>query len=66
LPVTTSTEELREWVNVCHKIAVLGISVYAYANNHFAGHARATVRLFQELWKGRESSRGGTDGGRLN
>lgn len=24
---------------------------YAYANNHYAGHALATIKQFQELWQ---------------
>jgi hypothetical protein len=27
-----------------------GVIVFAYANNHFAGHAPATIKHFQELW----------------
>jgi len=43
--------ELTEWANVCYKFNARGIAVFAYANNHYAGHAPATVRLFQELWR---------------
>jgi uncharacterized protein YecE (DUF72 family) len=43
--------ELREWVNVVYKIDGQGIPVFAFANNHYAGHAPATVELFRELWK---------------
>jgi len=25
--------------------------VYAYANNHFAGHAPATIKQFEKSWK---------------
>jgi hypothetical protein len=28
-----------------------GVLVYAYANNHYAGHAPATIKQFQELWQ---------------
>ena len=42
--------ELTEWANVCWKISGRGVPVFAYANNHYAGHAPATVRLFEELW----------------
>jgi uncharacterized protein YecE (DUF72 family) len=27
-----------------------GVKIYAYANNHYAGHGPATVELFQKLW----------------
>ena len=43
--------ELTEWANVCWKISARGIPIFAYANNHYAGHAPATVRLFQEIWE---------------
>ena len=43
--------ELTEWANVCWKISGRGVPIFAYANNHYAGHAPATVRLFQERWK---------------
>ena len=28
-----------------------GISIYAYASDHFAGHAPATIAQFLKLWK---------------
>ena len=43
--------ELTEWVKLCRPIVKRGVTVYAYANNHYAGFAPATVALFQELWK---------------
>ena len=43
-------KELTEWVNVCYKIRARGVPIFAYANNHYAGHAPATVKLFGELW----------------
>lgn len=46
-------DELREWVNVCYKLNARGIAIFAYANNHYAGHAPATVRMFRELWERR-------------
>ncbi len=27
------------------------IAIFGFANNHYAGHAPATVRLFWDLWK---------------
>ncbi len=43
--------ELHEWANVVYKINGRGIPVFAYANNHYAGHSPATIELFRELWK---------------
>jgi len=28
-----------------------GVIVFAYANNHYAGHAPATIKQFQALWQ---------------
>jgi uncharacterized protein YecE (DUF72 family) len=41
--------ELREWASVVYKINGRGVPVFAYANNHYAGHAPATVELFRVL-----------------
>ncbi len=43
--------ELSEWVNVCWKFNGRGIAIFAYANNHYAGHAPATVQMFEEMWQ---------------
>ena len=42
---------LEEWVEACRKFFGRGISIFAFANNHYAGHAPDTVRLFEQLWK---------------
>lgn len=43
--------ELLEWVRVFQFMAARGIKVFAWANNHYAGHAPATVKLFCDIWK---------------
>ena len=43
--------ELEEWVEACRKFDQRNISIFAFANNHYAGHAPATVRLFWDLWR---------------
>ena len=48
--ITDRREELREWVRVLKQVQRRGVTIYAYANNHFAGLAPETVRLFNELW----------------
>ncbi len=45
--------ELSEWVEILRKVHKRKIQIFAYANNHYAGHAPATVELFQDLWKSR-------------
>jgi uncharacterized protein YecE (DUF72 family) len=47
------TAELQSWVSVCEKIQKRGITQYIYANNHYAGHAPATVELFRSLCNAR-------------
>jgi len=41
---------LEEWARILRRIAQEGIRIYGYANNHYAGHAPETVRLFQQKW----------------
>jgi uncharacterized protein YecE (DUF72 family) len=43
------TGDLQEWVKYCQKIQKRGVTTYAYANNHYAGHGPATVEQFREL-----------------
>ncbi len=42
--------DLEEWVEACRKFNQRNIAIFGYANNHYAGHAPATVRLFWKLW----------------
>jgi uncharacterized protein YecE (DUF72 family) len=42
--------ELSEWAKACRVILRRGVSIFAYANNHYAGHAPATVRTFEEIF----------------
>jgi uncharacterized protein YecE (DUF72 family) len=49
--VVDRSQDLLEWVNVCFRFNGRGVAVFAYANNHYAGHAPATVRLFWQLWQ---------------
>lgn len=48
--VVDRTEELSSWVDFCYQIRKRGVTVYAYANNHYAGHGPATISKFIELW----------------
>jgi uncharacterized protein YecE (DUF72 family) len=49
--VVDCSRELMSWVNVCQRIVQLGVTAYAYLNNHSAGFAPATLEQFQKLWK---------------
>jgi uncharacterized protein YecE (DUF72 family) len=42
--------EISEWVQILKRVVARGIKAYAYANNHYAGHGPATVKLFWDLW----------------
>jgi len=51
--IVDRTEELSSWVDFCYQIKKRGVTVYAYANNHYQGHGPATIRKFVELWQGK-------------
>jgi uncharacterized protein YecE (DUF72 family) len=44
---------MSSWVDFCYQMRKRGVLVYAYANNHYAGHAPATIEDFRKLWRGR-------------
>jgi uncharacterized protein YecE (DUF72 family) len=43
--------DLQEWIQYCYEIKKRGVTIYAYANNHYAGHAPATVEQFLKMWE---------------
>ncbi len=47
--VVDRREPLSDWAKACRLILKRGVNIFAYANNHYAGHAPATIRLFEEL-----------------
>ena len=49
--VVNRTAELTSWVDFCYQMRKRGVIVFAYANNHYAGHAPATIKQFQDLWR---------------
>ena len=51
--VVDRTAELTSWVDYCYQIKNRGVLIYAYANNHYAGHAPATIEQFRNLWRAR-------------
>ena len=42
--------ELSEWVEILRKVHKRKIQIFAYANNHYAGHAPATIEQFQKMF----------------
>jgi uncharacterized protein YecE (DUF72 family) len=46
------TTELGEWAELIRSIGPRVSRTYAYANNHYAGFAPDTLRLFNSAWEG--------------
>lgn len=44
--------DLKNWIEVLKQILnkKKSLRVYAYANNHYAGHGPATVKVFTQIW----------------
>ncbi|MBS1841760.1 MAG: DUF72 domain-containing protein [Acidobacteria bacterium] len=51
-PIIDREPELRRWVDFLNQMVLNKDlrKVFAFANNHYAGHAPATLRLFEKLW----------------
>ena len=47
--IVDRARDLQEWVEACRNFMKRKIRVFAFANNHYAGHAPATLRLFAEM-----------------
>ena len=43
--------EMRRWIPAVRTLLAEGRSVYGYFNNHYAGHAIGSIRLFRDLWE---------------
>jgi uncharacterized protein YecE (DUF72 family) len=48
--VVDRRESLTNWVELFRKFVGRNLKIFAYANNHYAGHGPATVKLFMNLW----------------
>ena len=49
--IVDRSAELLEWAEILAKVHKRRIQIYAYANNHYAGHGPATVEMFRDLWR---------------
>jgi uncharacterized protein YecE (DUF72 family) len=47
--VVDRTRDLAEWVEACRNFLKRKIRVFAFANNHYGGHAPDTLKLFEKL-----------------
>lgn len=43
--------ELIEWVEILKKVQKRKIQIFAYANNHYAGHGPDTAEQFKRMWR---------------
>jgi uncharacterized protein YecE (DUF72 family) len=48
--VVDRSADLQQWVKYCTQVVRRGVRIYAYANNHYAGHGPTTVKMFANLW----------------
>lgn len=44
-------DDLKNWVELFRQLVSRDLKVYAYANNHYAGHGPGTVKLFWNLYE---------------
>jgi uncharacterized protein YecE (DUF72 family) len=44
------SREMKAWVPVVRSLLSRGATVFGYFNNHYAGHAPASVELFERIW----------------
>ncbi|HUB58885.1 MAG TPA: DUF72 domain-containing protein [Candidatus Micrarchaeia archaeon] len=52
--IVDRSAEMEHWVKLFREFVARNIKIFAYANNHYAGHGPATVNLFWELWDKRK------------
>ena len=50
--VVDRTSDLNNWVDVFNSLASNSkvLKIFAFSNNHYAGHGPATAKLFWDLW----------------
>jgi uncharacterized protein YecE (DUF72 family) len=46
-------EDLTNWVEIFRQFVTRNLKVFGYANNHYAGHAPTTVKMFSDLFEKR-------------
>ena len=54
-PIVDREPEIRHWVDFLNQMVLNKQlrTIFAFANNHYAGHAPDTIRLFERLWTSR-------------
>jgi uncharacterized protein YecE (DUF72 family) len=48
--IVDRSNDLAEWVKILKTVHKRRIQILAFANNHYAGHAPATLEMFRALW----------------
>ena len=48
--IVDRTEDLTKCVELFRTFVKKDLKIFAYANNHYAGHGPATVKLFWDKW----------------
>lgn len=48
--VVDRRRDLSDWARLCVPLLRRGVIIFAYANNHYEGHAPATIARFLDLW----------------
>ena len=49
--VVDRSPELSSWADFCYQVRKRGVLIYAFANNHYGGHAPATIEQFRSIWQ---------------
>ena len=47
--IVDRTDDLKNWAASFRQFLSRNLKVYAYANNHYAGHGPGTVKLFWDM-----------------
>jgi uncharacterized protein YecE (DUF72 family) len=45
------TREMETWIPIIRRLLKRGIRILGYFNNHYAGFAPGSIRLFYEVWE---------------
>jgi uncharacterized protein YecE (DUF72 family) len=53
--VVDRREDLLHWVKLFRELVARNLTMYAYANNHYAGNGPGTVKLFWEMYEESDS-----------
>jgi len=53
--VVDRRKEMQAWVPVVREILARNRTVFGFFNNHYAGHAPASIELFETIWKESEA-----------